>query len=280
MFYSLFFNAFSYPELTLFMEYLGYFASIGIGISLGLIGGGGSILTVPVLVYLFHIDPLLATSYSLFIVGSTSAVGAIPYFRNNLVDFQTALYFGLPSIITVFLTRLYVIEAIPNHLFEIGRFAISKDMGIMLLFAVLMLFAALKMIKVNQEEEPKKLSRRSILPLVFQGAAVGLISGLVGAGGGVLIIPALIIFNQMPMKKAVGTSLLIIAANSLFGFIGKLDFHLINWSFLLTISGIAIAGILVGSKLSQKIDGKKLKPAFGWFVLLMGIVVIIQEISK
>ena len=262
------------------MEYLGYFASIGIGISLGLIGGGGSILTVPVLVYLFHIDPLLATSYSLFIVGSTSAVGAIPYFRNNLVDFQTAIYFGLPSIITVFLTRLYVIEAIPNHLFEIGRFALSKDMGIMLLFAVLMLFAALKMIKGNQEEEPKKLSRRSILPLVFQGAAVGIISGLVGAGGGFLIIPALIIFNQMPMKKAVGTSLLIIAANSLFGFIGKLDFHLINWSFLLTISGIAIAGILVGSKLSQKIDGKKLKPAFGWFVLLMGIVVIIQEISK
>ncbi|WP_313191533.1 sulfite exporter TauE/SafE family protein [Sphingobacterium sp.] len=262
------------------MEYLGYFASIGIGVSLGLIGGGGSILTVPVLVYLFHIDPLLATSYSLFIVGSTSAVGAIPYFRNNLVDFQTALYFGLPSIITVFLTRLYVIEAIPNHLFQIGSFAVSKNMGIMLLFAVLMLFAALKMIKGNQEEESKKLSRQSILPLVFQGAAVGLISGLVGAGGGFLIIPALIIFNQMPMKKAVGTSLLIIAANSLFGFIGKLDFHLINWTFLLTISGIAIAGILIGSKLSQKIDGKKLKPAFGWFVLLMGIVVIIQEISK
>ncbi|MGX1639664.1 sulfite exporter TauE/SafE family protein [Sphingobacterium sp. NPDC055431] len=262
------------------MEYLGYFASIGIGISLGLIGGGGSILTVPVLVYLFHIDPLLATSYSLFIVGSTSAVGAIPYFRNNLVDFQTALYFGLPSIITVFLTRLYVIESIPNHLFQVGSFAVSKNMGIMLLFAVLMLFAALKMIKGNQEEESKKLSRRSILPLLFQGSAVGFISGLVGAGGGFLIIPALIIFNQMPMKKAVGTSLLIIAANSLFGFIGKLDFHLINWTFLLTISGIAIAGILIGSKLSQKIDGKKLKPAFGWFVLLMGIVVIIQEISK
>ena len=262
------------------MEFLGYIASIGIGISLGLIGGGGSILTVPVLVYLFQIDPLLATSYSLFIVGSTSAVGAVPYFRNNLVDFQTALYFGLPSIITVFLTRLYIIEAIPNHLFQIGSFEITKNMGIMLLFAILMLFAALKMIKGNQVDESKKISQRSVLPLVFQGAAVGFISGLVGAGGGFLIIPALIIFNQMPMKKAVGTSLLIIAANSLFGFIGKLDFHLINWTFLLTLSGIAITGILIGSKLSQRIDGKKLKPAFGWFVLLMGIVVIIQEISK
>ncbi len=262
------------------MEFLGYIASIGIGISLGLIGGGGSILTVPVLVYLFQIDPLLATSYSLFIVGSTSAVGAVPYFRNNLVDFQTALYFGLPSIITVFLTRLYIIEAIPNHLFQIGSFEITKNMGIMLLFAILMLFAALKMIKGNQVDESKKISQRSVLPLVFQGAAVGFISGLVGAGGGFLIIPALIIFNQMPMKKAVGTSLLIIAANSLFGFIGKLDFHLINWTFLLTLSGIAITAILIGSKLSQKIDGKKLKPAFGWFVLLMGIVVIIQEISK
>lgn len=262
------------------MEFLGYIASIGIGISLGLIGGGGSILTVPVLVYLFQIDPLLATSYSLFIVGSTSAVGAVPYFRNNLVDFQTALYFGLPSIITVFLTRLYIIEAIPNHLFQIGSFEITKNMGIMLLFAILMLFAALKMINGNQVDESKKISQRSVLPLVLQGAAVGFISGLVGAGGGFLIIPALIIFNQMPMKKAVGTSLLIIAANSLFGFIGKLDFHLINWTFLLTLSGIAITGILIGSKLSQKIDGKKLKPAFGWFVLLMGIVVIIQEISK
>src|SRR5690606_15141995 len=262
------------------MEFLGYIASIGIGISLGLIGGGGSILTVPVLVYLFQIDPLLATSYSLFIVGSTSAVGAVPYFRNNLVDFQTALYFGLPSIITVFLTRLYIIEAIPNHLFQIGSFEITKNMGIMLLFAILMLFAALKMIKGNQVDESKKISQRSVLPLVFQGAAVGFISGLVGAGGGFLIIPALIIFNQMPMKKAVGTSLLIIAANSLFGFIGKLDFHLINWTFLLTLCGIAITGILIGSKLSQKIDGKKLKPAFGWFVLLMAIVVIIQEISK
>ena len=262
------------------MEFLGYIASIGIGISLGLIGGGGSILTVPVLVYLFQIDPLLATSYSLFIVGSTSAVGAVPYFRNNLVDFQTALYFGLPSIITVFLTRLYIIEAIPNHLFQIGSFEITKNMGIMLLFAILMLFASLKMIKGNQVDESKKISQRSVLLLVFQGAAVGFISGLVGAGGGFLIIPALIIFNQMPMKKAVGTSLLIIAANSLFGFIGKLDFHLINWTFLLTLSGIAITGILIGSKLSQRIDGKKLKPAFGWFVLLMGIVVIIQEISK
>ena len=159
------------------MEFLGYIASIGIGISLGLIGGGGSILTVPVLVYLFQIDPLLATSYSLFIVGSTSAVGAVPYFRNNLVDFQTALYFGLPSIITVFLTRLYIIEAIPNHLFQIGSFEITKNMGIMLLFAILMLFAALKMIKGNHLDEPKKISQRSVLPLVFQGAGVGFISG-------------------------------------------------------------------------------------------------------
>lgn len=260
------------------MEYLGYIASIGIGISLGLIGGGGSILTVPVLVYLFHIDPLLATSYSLFIVGATSAVGAVPYFKNNLVDFQTALYFGLPSIITVFLTRLFVIEAIPAHLFQLGSFEVTKNMGIMLLFAILMLFASYKMIRGNNVEGKPKNS--SILPLIIQGAGVGFISGLIGAGGGFLIIPALIIFNQMPMKRAVGTSLLIIAANSLFGFLGKLDFHLINWTFLLSLSSIAIIGILIGSKLSQRIDGKKLKPAFGWFVLLMGIVVIIQEISK
>lgn len=262
------------------MEYIGYLASVGIGISLGLIGGGGSILTVPVLVYLFKIEPLLATSYSLFIVGITSLLGAGPYFKNNLIDFKTALYFGLPSILTVFFTRQYLLDHIPNILFHLGEFEISKNMGIMLLFAVLMLFASYKMIKSTPEDKIQKQGNQKLLPLILQGAGVGLISGLVGAGGGFLIIPALIIFNQMDMKTAVGTSLLIIAANSLFGFIGKLEIAQVNWEFLLTIAGIAIIGIFIGTRLSQNIDGKKLKPAFGWFVLIMGLVVIVQELTK
>lgn len=260
------------------MEIIGYIASIGIGISLGLIGGGGSILTVPVLVYLFHVEPLLATSYSLFVVGSTSMVGAIPYFKNKLIDFRTALYFGIPSIITVFLTRHYLINVIPDELFEVGGMVVTKNMAIMLFFALLMLFASYNMIKSREIPQEEKPSR--ILPLFIQGAAVGLISGLVGAGGGFLIIPALIIFGQMSMKKAVGTSLLIISANSLIGFLGKMDVEGMNWGFMLGISAIAIVGILIGARMSQRIDGKKLKPAFGWFVLAMATLILLQELFK
>lgn len=260
------------------MEIIGYIASIGIGISLGLIGGGGSILTVPVLVYLFHVEPLLATSYSLFVVGSTSMVGAIPYFKNKLIDFRTALYFGIPSIITVFLTRHYLINAIPDNLFEFGGIVVTKNMAIMLFFALLMLFASYNMIKTKEIPQEEKPSR--ILPLLLQGAAVGLISGLVGAGGGFLIIPALIIFGQMSMKKAVGTSLLIISANSLIGFLGKMDVEGMNWGFMFGISAIAIVGILIGARMSQSIDGKKLKPAFGWFVLAMASLILLQELFR
>lgn len=260
------------------IELFGFLASLGIGLSLGLIGGGGSILTVPVLVYLFHLDPLLATSYSLFIVGSTSAVGAVPYFRQQLIDFRSAVYFGIPSIISVFLTRHYILDLIPEQLVQLGEFTLSKDMAIMLLFAVLMFFAALKMIG-KHVSKPVDSGNNYLLPLILQGTGVGLISGLIGAGGGFLIIPALIIFNGMPMKTAIGTSLLIIAANSLFGFIGNLDLQRIDWTFLLSITGIAMVGILLGSKLSQRIDGKKLKPIFGWFVLLMAFVIIVQELK-
>ncbi|SEG19882.1 sulfite exporter TauE/SafE family protein [Sphingobacterium lactis] len=260
------------------IELFGFLASLGIGLSLGLIGGGGSILTVPVLVYLFHLDPLLATSYSLFIVGSTSAVGAVPYFRQQLIDFRSAVYFGIPSIISVFLTRHYILDLIPEQLVQLGEFTLSKDMAIMLLFAVLMFFAALKMIG-KHVSKPVDSGNNYLLPLILQGTGVGLISGLIGAGGGFLIIPALIIFNGMPMKTAIGTSLLIIAANSLFGFIGNLDLQRIDWTFLLSITGIAMVGILLGSKLSQRIDGKKLKPIFGWFVLLMAFVIIVQELN-
>ena len=262
------------------MEIFGYLSAIAIGISLGLIGGGGSILTVPVLVYLFHVEPLMATSYSLFIVGITSSVGAIPYFKSKSIDFQTALYFGLPSIITVFLTRHYLLDLIPETFMLTRGWEFDKNQAIMLLFAVLMVFAAYKMIKGKASEEVSKNSKGNIFSLIIQGSSVGLISGLVGAGGGFLIIPALIIFNHMSMRNAVGTSLVIIACNSLFGFIGNLDIQRIDWHFLLTISVIAIIGIIIGARMSQKIDGKKLKPAFGWFVLIMGLVVIIQELIK
>ncbi|WP_300671674.1 sulfite exporter TauE/SafE family protein [Soonwooa sp.] len=261
------------------MEVAGFLASILIGISLGLIGGGGSILTVPVLVYLFQIDVVLATTYSLFVVGATSLVGSVSYFRNNLIDFKTVITFGLPSIVGVYLSRHFILPQIPNTLFEIGDLEITKSMFLMLVFAVLMLVASFKMIKKDKRPTLQNNQKYNYPFVIFQGLVVGIITGFVGAGGGFLIIPALVGLLKTPMKKAIGTSLLIIAINSAFGFLTSYEhFGEINWMFLMLISGLAILGILIGARLSKNIDGKKLKPAFGYFVLLMGIFVIVKEV--
>ncbi len=261
------------------MDIAGYIASIFIGISLGLIGGGGSILTVPVLVYIFKEDVVLATAYSLFIVGATSAFGSYSYFRKGLVNIRTAIVFGIPSIAAVFLTRAYIVPAIPDELFEFGGFTFTKSIVLMLLFAVLMIVASYSMIKKKEDEEITVEEKQKFnYPLILlEGAFVGILTGLVGAGGGFLIIPALVIFSKLPMKEAVGTSLVIIAAKSLIGFLGESGETIIAWPFLLMVTLFAIVGIFIGSALSKKIDGAKLKPAFGWFVLVMGVYIIINE---
>lgn len=262
------------------MEYIGYFASILIGVALGLIGGGGSILTVPVLVYLFAVEPVLATAYSLFIVGLTSAVGSVNYFKKGLVNIKTAIVFGIPSIIAVFSTRAFIVPAIPQELFSTAHFTLTKDLFLMLLFAVIMVLASYTMIKKDKKvtaEIPTE-QKFNYPVILIEGALVGIITGLVGAGGGFLIIPALVILSKLPMKEAVGTSLVIIAAKSLIGFFGEGGETVIDWKFLFTISAFAIIGIFIGTALSKKIDGAKLKPAFGWFVLIMGIYIITKEL--
>lgn len=259
------------------MEFSGYFASILIGISLGLIGGGGSILTVPVLVYLFAIDTVLATTYSLFIVGSTSLVGSVSYFKKGLIDLKTVLLFGIPSIIAVFFTRHYILPAIPEHLTNIGSFELNKSILLMIFFAVLMVLASYSMIKKGKEEYAANQQPSNNFWVMLQGLMVGVVTGLIGAGGGFLIIPALVNLLKIPMKTAIGTSLILIAVNSLMGFGFSLGHYQIEWSFLFTITLIAIIGIFIGNYLSTKIEGKKLKPAFGWFVLVMGIYILIKE---
>ncbi|MFY8190894.1 MAG: sulfite exporter TauE/SafE family protein [Bacteroidia bacterium] len=262
------------------MEIIGYFASALIGISLGLIGGGGSILTVPVLVYLLGVNAVEATAYSLFIVGSTALVGAYPKYKQGLVNVKTAIIFGIPSIIAVFLTRKLLVPAIPTELFSVGGLLITKSILMMLLFAVLMVFASVSMIKDQKVGSAKNNADQKFnYPMiVLEGAVVGMLTGLVGAGGGFLIIPALVLFTGLPMKEAVGTSLLIIAAKSLIGFTGDLGHFEMNWSLLIIVSSIAIAGIFLGNYLSLKIDGAKLKKGFGWFVLVMGVYIIIKEL--
>jgi uncharacterized protein len=262
------------------MEIAGYIASLVIGISLGLIGGGGSILTVPVLVYLFAVEPLMATAYSLFIVGTTSLVGVYPKFKQGLVNLKTAAIFGIPSIAAVYATRLFVIPMIPDNVFQLGNLIVTKNILMMVLFALLMLAASISMIR-NKKPQPENgpAEQKFNYPLIFvEGLIVGGLTGLVGAGGGFLIIPALVILSKLPMKQAVGTSLLIIAAKSLIGFSGDLLLYLMDWNILLPVTAIAIAGIFIGNNLSTKISADKLKIGFGWFVLVMGIYILVKEI--
>jgi len=265
------------------MELAGLAMAILIGLSLGLIGGGGSILTVPVLVYIIGLNPERAITYSLFIVGMTALVGAIDYYRKKLIDLKAAIIFAIPSFASVFSTRHWILPGIPHSLFQVGTFTFTKEIMIMIAFACLMLFSSFSMIR--QKQQFKKLTRKSeennlSYPFIFmEGTIVGILTGLVGAGGGFLIIPALVLFAGLSMKMAIGTSLLIIAINSLIGFSTDLVTGVsMDWWFLISFSCFAFAGILIGTFLSRKIEGSKLKPAFGWFTLAMGAFIIIKEL--
>jgi hypothetical protein len=264
------------------MEILGYILAALVGVSLGLIGSGGSILTVPILVYIMGVNPVAATAYSLFIVGTTALVGGVQNALAGRVDFKTVLIFGVPSIAAVYITRMWIVPLIPQEIVTIAGLAITKPIALMLLFAVVMLMASYSMIKpgkkVDEAEEGAAMTYN--YPMILaEGSIVGILTGLVGAGGGFLIIPALVLLAKMPMKLAVGTSLFIIATKSLIGFIGDIQGgNYIDWSLLSIFTFSAVLGIFGGIYLSKKIAGAKLKTGFGWFVLIMGIYIIVKEL--
>ncbi|NNF33808.1 MAG: sulfite exporter TauE/SafE family protein [Saprospiraceae bacterium] len=263
------------------IQILGYIGALLTGVVLGLIGGGGSILTVPILVYLMYINPVTATAYSLFVVGVSALIGAFRNIQKGLVDFRTAIVFAIPAFIAVYATRKFLVPAIPDNLFSFYGFTVTKDIAIMLFFAIIMFIASIYIIR-DRSKEPLEGSKIAFnYPLIMiEGGIVGVLTGIVGAGGGFLIIPALVLLAKLPMKKAVATSLLIIAIKSLIGFIGDVENLEIDWIFLLSFTSISIIGIFIGIYLSNFIKGKKLKKGFGWFVLLMAIYIIIKELTS
>lgn len=270
------------------LELLGYVAAVLMGLTLGLIGGGGSILTVPILVYLFGQSATVATGTSLVVVGTTALVGAFSYLRRSEANLRVAFTFGLPSIVAVYLTRAYLMPAIPERV-PLGVASPDRDQAILVLFALLMLGTSFSMIrhrpsaKNPPEKEPIRVARspaRKAVLTIGEGALVGMLTGLVGAGGGFLIVPALVLMTGLPMRTAVGTSLLIIAAKSLIGSVGDVQSGLpIDWSLVGAITALAVVGITVGTALSARVPADRLKKAFGVFVLLMGGAIIVTQIA-
>ncbi|MCU0431325.1 MAG: sulfite exporter TauE/SafE family protein [Cytophagaceae bacterium] len=260
-------------------ELLGYTLLACMGIVLGLIGGGGSMLALPVLVYIMEIPTVTATAYSLFLVGSTAAVGAITQSIKKQVDWKAAMIFSIPSIPAVYLMRKWILPSLPEHL---GKLPLSTLL--MFLFAALMLVSGIMMITrrceyCDKQLERKPLPRASYGIILLEGLLVGSITGLVGAGGGFLVVPALVMYANIPMRLAVGTSLLIIALKSMIGFVG--DWQMlpsVDWKLLLMAGAAAFAGMLLGGRWNGKFREKTLKQYFGWGMISLSLIILMKEI--
>ena len=258
---------------------IGYVLAVFVGITLGLIGSGGSILSVPILVYIMNVEPILATAYSLFVVGTTALIGGVQKAKQKLVDFRKVVLFGIPTVVSVFITRKYLVPRIPEVIFSTENFTFHKSVLIMVFFAIVMIAASVSMIKPLKGAILSNNDKLNYYKIGAQGIFIGLVVGLVGAGGGFLIIPALIFMAKTPMKMAIGTSLFIVSVQSLFGFIG--DIHAnqsIDWKLLILFTFLSVIGIFIGNFMSKRVNGEKLKSSFGWLVLVMGIYIIIKEL--
>lgn len=261
------------------IQIFGYLGALMVGLVLGLMGSGGSLIAIPIFTYLFHISPITTTAYSLFVVGTSSTIGALRNWKKGLVDFKIAIVFAIPAFIAVYVVRKYLLPIIPIEIITINDFVVTKGMAIMVFLAVTMLLSSLSMIrkrKLSHDHDP--LKRYNYPMIVFQGIMIGLFTGVVGVGGGFLIIPILVLLVKLPMKKAVATSLFIIALKSLIGFIGDLGNLEINWDFLIGFTVVSTLGIFLGIYLSSFIKGEKLKTYFGWLLLFLSIGILYKEV--
>ncbi len=266
------------------VEIISYLCALCIGLTLGLIGGGGSILTIPVLVYIMGVEPVLATAYSLFVVGVSALVGAIKNILLKNIDFEIGVFFAIPSLLAIYVTRSTLVPAIPDIIYTHPSFTLTKPLAIMVFFAIIMLLASVSMIRSKKKDDDESSEENLFksphyLIIMLEGLVVGVITGIVGAGGGFLIIPALVLLGRLPMKKAVGTSLMIIAAKSLIGFSGDLVIGVnIDWLFLLIFTCFSTLGIGLGVFLSKFVNGGSLKKGFGYFVFVMALFVLTKEL--
>jgi uncharacterized membrane protein YfcA len=259
------------------IQILGYTLGLLMGMSLGLIGAGGSALTVPIMVFLFQLDATLATTYSLFIVGLTSLFGSFKQLKDKKVSWNFVLLFGIPSVISIFVSRRFFLPAIPSQIIQLNDFLVTKDNLLLGIFSIVLVGASYSMIKkqVYIEHDVQDIQKGK---LILGGLLIGIVTGMLGAGGGFLIIPALVLWGKLPMKNATATSLMIITLNSVLGFIfDKHGIRRIDWGHMFIFSIMAILGIFLGIKMANKISGEKLKPIFGWFILGMGIFIFIQQ---
>lgn len=264
-----------------YLEFIGFFGAFLTGIVIGLFGGGGSILAVPIFVYLFKLNPVIATSYSMFVVGFSAAIGTLINIKKQLIEYKTAFIFIFPALLSVFLTRRFVMPNLPDVILSIQSFVLTKEMALMLLFSVIIMLAAFFMLKKPKTDTLQNLnSKKNYRLLVFIGLGVGLLTGLVGAGGGFIIVPALVLFARLSIKQAVATSLIIITFNSLIGFSADLSFLDIKWDFLVMFTSLSILGIFVGTYISNFVQESILKTNFSRFMILMAFVIILKEISS
>jgi len=249
------------------MFILGVVLAVLIGVSLGLLGGGGSILTVPILLYVFRLPPEQAIASSLLVVGATSAAALIPHARGGRVRWRTGLSFGAASMAGAYLG---------------GRLSAHIPPSVLLLaFGAMMLLTAGAMLRGRREARPDAAETGSPLArIVAQGLAVGAVTGLVGAGGGFLVVPALVLLGRLPMTAAVGTSLLVIALNSAAGLAGHLARTELPYGVALPVAAAAVLGSFVGSRLAGRVAPDTLRRGFAWFVLAMAIFVLGQEVPR
>ena len=262
-----------------YTELLGYFGALIIGLVVGLFGGGGSILAVPIFVYLFHLNPILATSYSLFVVGFSAAAGTIINIKKKLIDYRIAIIFSFPALFSVFVVRRYLISSLPEVILDTGSIYITTKMALMLLFSIVILLSSFSMLKKNKAVIAQKLNNTNYSLLLITGSVVGVLTGLVGAGGGFIIVPSLVFFAGLKIKQAVATSLVIITCNALFGFLSDITQVNIDWFFLTSITLISVLGIVLGSYLSNFINDMSLKKNFARFILLIALMIICNELA-